>query len=202
MSISGNNYKIEGIKEIMFVNHEIEKDLFMSMSSDKVREFIEEKNLEESIRVFLLDKDYLKFPNIENIDISTTFKDKKFINLPLKKDKIKFIFWEELKETEATIDFDSCDINFEKNLKVGVEITSNLMFDEIQDYLDEYVFSDLDYKILVNGKSFGNNIESESFGITINKKLIISSGSNKTQAIDLKNEDELKIALEAFKKVI
>tara|TARA_Y100001978_G_scaffold85711_1_gene76775 strand:+ start:698 stop:991 length:294 start_codon:yes stop_codon:yes gene_type:complete len=97
MNISGSNFKIEGIKEIMFVNHEIDKDLFMSMSSDEISEFIEEKNLEESIRVFLLDKDYLKFPNIENIDISTTFKDKKFINLPLKKDKIKFIFWEELK---------------------------------------------------------------------------------------------------------
>ncbi len=202
MSISGSNYKIKGIKEIMFVNPEIEKDLFMSMSSDEVREFIEEKNLEESIRVFLLDKEYLKFPNIDNIDISTTFKDKKYINLPLKKDKIKFIFWEELKETEATIDFDSCDINLEKNLKIGVEITSNLMFDEIQDYLDEYVFSDLDYKILVNGKNFENNIESESFGITINKKLIISLGSNKTEAIDLENEDELKIAIEAFKKVI
>ena len=76
------------------------------------------------------------------------------------------------------------------------------MFDEIQDYLDEYVFSDLDYKILINGKIFENNIESESFGITINKKLIISLGSNKTEAIDLENEDELKIALEAFKKVI
>ena len=202
MSISGSNFKIEGIKEIMFVNHEIDKDLFMSMSSYEISEFIEEKNLEESIRVFLLDKDYLKFTNIENIDISTTFKDKKFINLPLKKDKIKFIFWEELKETEATIDFDSCDINLEKNLKIGVEITSNLMFDEIQDYLDEYVFSDLDYKILVNGKNFENNIESESFGITINKKLIISLGSNKTEAIDLENEDELKIAIEAFKKVI
>ena len=202
MSISGNNYKIEGIKEIMFVNHEIEKDLFMSMSSDKVREFIEEKNLEESIRVFLLDKEYLNFPNIDNIDIFTTFKDKKYINVPLKKDKIKFIFWEELKYTEATIYFDSYDINLEKNLKIGVEVTGNCMFDEIQDYLDEYVFSDLDYKILVNGKSFGNNIESESFGITINKKLIISFGSNKTEAIDLENEDELKIALEAFKKVI
>ena len=202
MSIFGSNFKIEGIKEIMFVNHEIDKDLFMSMSSDKVREFIEEKNLEESIRVFLLDKDYLKFPNIENIDISTTFKDKKFINLPLKKDKIKFIFWEELKDTEATIYFDSYDINLEKNLKIVVEVTGNCMFDEIQDYLDEYVFSDLDYKILVNGKNFENNIESESFGITINKKLIISFGSNRTEAIDLENEDELKIALEAFKKVI
>lgn len=202
MSISGSNYKIEGIKEIMFVNHEIEKDLFMSMSSDKVREFIEEKNLEESIRVFLLDKEYLKFPNIDNIDIFTTFKDKKYINVPLKKDKIKFIFWEELKDTEATIYFDSYDINLEKNLKIVVEVTGNCMFDEIQDYLDEYVFSDLDYKILVNGKNFENNIESESFGITINKKLIISFGSNKTEAIDLENEDELKIALEAFKKVI
>ena len=202
MSISGSNYKIEGIKEIMFVNHEIEKDLFMSMSSDKVREFIEEKNLEESIRVFLLDKEYLMFPNIDNIDIFTTFKDKKYINVPLKKDKIKFIFWEELKDTEATIYFDSYDINLEKNLKIVVEVTGNCMFDEIQDYLDEYVFSDLDYKILVNGKNFENNIESESFGITINKKLIISFGSNKTEAIDLENEDELKIALEAFKKVI
>ena len=95
MSISGSNFKIEGIKEIMFVNHEIDKDLFMSMSSDEISEFIEEKNLEESIRVFLLDKDYLKFPNIENIDISKTFKDKKYINLPLKKDKIKFTFLEE-----------------------------------------------------------------------------------------------------------
>ena len=202
MSISGSNYKIEGIKEIMFVNHEIEKDLFMSMSSDKVREFIEEKNLEESIRVFLLDKEYLNFPNIDNIDIFTTFKDKKYINVPLKKDKIKFIFWEELKDTEATIYFDSYDINLEKNLKIVVEVAGNCMFDEIQDYLDEYVFSDLDYKILVNGKNFENNIESESFGITINKKLIISFGSNKTEAIDLENEDELKIALEAFKKVI
>ena len=72
MSISGRNFKIEGIKEIMFVNHEIDKDLFMSMSSYEISEFIEEKNLEESIRVFLLDKDNLKFPYIENIDISTT----------------------------------------------------------------------------------------------------------------------------------
>ena len=76
------------------------------------------------------------------------------------------------------------------------------MFYEIQDYVDEYVFSDLDCKILVNGEEIDNYIESESFGMTINKKLIISSGTNITEDIDVEDEDELISAVEDFKAEI
>ena len=64
-----------------------------------------------------------------------------------------------------TIDLNNCDIDFDDSLKIELGIKSNLMFYEIQDYVDEYVFSDLDCKILVNGEEIDNYIESESFGI-------------------------------------
>ena len=201
MTIAEASLQIEGLKEIMFVNCEIEKDLFMSMSNDEIREFVDEKLLEESVRVFLLDEENLNFPSEENINISAAFTDD-YQNPPVEEDKIRLIFWEELDETKAAIDLNSCDIDFDDSLKIELGIKSNLMFYEIQDYVDEYVFSDLDCKILVNGEEIDNYIESESFGMTINKKLIISSGTNITEDIDLEDEDELISAVEDFKAEI
>jgi hypothetical protein len=201
MTIAEASLQIEGLKEIMFVNCEIEKDLFMSMSNDEIREFVDEKLLEESVRVFLLDEENLNFPSEENINISAAFTDD-YQNPPVEEDKIRLIFWEELDETRATIDLNNCDIDFDDSLKIELGIKSNLMFYEIQDYVDEYVFSDLDCKILVNGEEIDNYIESESFGMTINKKLIISSGKNITEDIDVEDEDELISAVEDFKAEI
>ena len=201
MAIAEASLQIEGLKEIMFVNCEIEKDIFMSMSNDEIREFVDEKLLEESVRVFLLDEENLNIPSEENINISAAFTDD-YQNPPVEEDKIRLIFWEELDETKATIDLNSCDIDFDDSLKIELGIKNNLMFYEIQDYVDEYVFSDLDCKILVNGEEIDNYIESESFGMTINKKLIISSGTNITEDIDVEDEDELISAVEDFKAEI
>ena len=201
MTIAEANLQIEGLKEIMFVNCEIEKDLFISMSNDEIREFVDEKLLEESVRVFLLDEENLNFPCEENINISAAFIDD-YQNPPVEEDKIRLIFWEELDETKATIDLNSCDIDLDDSLKIELGIKTNLMFYEIQDYVDEYVFSDLDCKILVNSEEIDNYIESESFGMTINKKLIISSGTNITEDIDVEDEDELVSAIEDFKAEI
>ena len=201
MTIAEASLQIEGLKEIMFVNCEIEKDLFMSMSNDEIREFVDEKLLEESVRVFLLDEENLNFPSEENINISAAITDD-HQNPPVQEEKIRLVFWEELLETRATIDLNSCDIDFDESLKIELGIKSNAMFYEIQDYVDEYVFSDLDCKILVNGEEIDNYIESESFGMTINKKLIISSGTNITEDIDVEDEDELISAVEDFKAEI
>ena len=198
MAITESNYKIEGIKEIMFVNCEIEKDLFMSMSNDEIKEFVDQKLSEESVRVFLLDEENLTISEEENIDISVIYEDD-YQNPPVEEDKIRLIFWEELNETNATIDFDGTDIDLGKNLNVELVLKSNVMFYEIQDYVDEYVFSDLDCIISVNGEKIESFIESESFGMTINKKLIISSGSDITEDIEIENEDELITAIEDFK---
>ena len=151
MTIKESKYKIEGIKEIMFVNYEIEKDLFMSMSNDEIREFVDEKLSEESIRVLLLDEENLTISDEANIDISVTYEDD-YQDPPVEEDKIRLIFWEELNETNATIDFDESDIDLGKSLKIELGLKSNVMFYEIQDYVDEYVFSDLDCKISVNGR--------------------------------------------------
>ena len=201
MTIAEASLQIEGLKEIMFVNCEIEKDLFMSMSNDEIREFVDEKLLEESVRVFLLDEENLNFPSEENINISAAISDD-HQNPPVQEEKIRLVFWEELLETRATIDLNSCDIDFDESLKIELGIKSNVMFYEIQDYVDEYVFSDLDCKILVNGEEIDNYIESGSFGMTINKKLIISSGTNITEDIDVEDEDELVRAIEDFKAEI
>ena len=201
MTIKESKYKIEGIKEIMFVNYEIEKDLFMSMSNDEIREFVDEKLSEESIRVLLLDEENLTISDEANIDISVTYEDD-YQDPPVEEDKIRLIFWEELNETNATIDFDESDIDLGKSLKIELGLKSNVMFYEIQDYVDEYVFSDLDCKISVNGGGIESAIESESFGMTINKKLIISSGSDITEDIDIEDEEELITAVEDFKAEI
>ena len=201
MTIAEASLQIEGLKEIMFVNCEIEKDLFMSMSNDEIREFVDEKLSEESIRVLLLDEENLTISDEANIDISVTYEDD-YQDPPVEEDKIRLIFWEELNETNATIDFDESDIDLGKSLKIELGLKSNVMFYEIQDYVDEYVFSDLDCKILVNGEEIDNYIESESFGMTINKKLIISSGTNITEDIDVEDEDELISAVEDFKAEI
>ena len=201
MTIKESKYKIEGIKEIMFVNCEIEKDLFMSMSNDEIREFVDEKLSEESIRVLLLDEENLTISDEANIDISVTYEDD-YQDPPVEEDKIRLIFWEELNETNATIDFDESDIDLGKSLKIELGLKSNVMFYEIQDYVDEYVFSDLDCKISVNGGGIESAIESESFGMTINKKLIISSGSDITEDIDIEDEEELITAIEDFKAEI
>ena len=201
MTIAEASLQIEGLKEIMFVNCEIEKDLFMSMSNDEIREFVDEKLLEESVRVFLLDEENLNFLGEENINISAAFTDD-YQNPTVEEDKIRLIFWEELDETRATIDLNNCDIDFDDSLKIELGIKSNLMFYEIQDYVDEYVFSDLDCEILVNGEKIDTYIESESFGMTIKKNLIISSGTNTTGDIYLEDEDELTSALEEFKAEI
>ena len=201
MTITESKYKIEGIKEIMFVNCEIEKDLFMSMSNDEIREFVDEKLSEESIRVLLLDEENLTISDEANIDISVTYEDD-YQDPPVEEDKIRLIFWEELNETNATINFDESDIDLGKSLKIELGLKSNVMFYEIQDYVDEYVFSDLDCKISVNGGGIESAIESESFGMTINKKLIISSGSDITEDIDIEDEEELITAVEDFKAEI
>ena len=201
MTIAEASLQIEGLKEIMFVNCEIEKDLFMSMSNDEIREFVDEKLSEESIRVLLLDEENLIISNEANIDISVTYEDD-YQDPPVEEDKIRLIFWEELNETNATIDFDESDIDLGKSLKIELGLKSNVMFYEIQDYVDEYVFSDLDCKISVNGGGIESAIESESFGMTINKKLIISSGSDITEDIDIEDEEELITAIEDFKAEI
>ena len=201
MTIAEASLQIEGLKEIMFVNCEIEKDLFMSMSNDEIREFVDEKLSEESIRVLLLDEENLTISDEANIDISVTYEDD-YQDPPVEEDKIRLIFWEELNETNATIDFDESDIDLGKSLKIELGLKSNVMFYEIQDYVDEYVFSDLDCKISVNGGEIESSIESESFGMTINKKLIISSGSDITEDIDIEDEEELITAVEDFKAEI
>ena len=201
MTIAEASLQIEGLKEIMFVNCEIEKDLFMSMSNDEIREFVDEKLSEESIRVLLLDEENLTISDEANIDISVTYEDD-YKDPPVEEDKIRLIFWEELNETNATIDFDESDIDLGKSLKIELGLKSNVMFYEIQDYVDEYVFSDLDCIISVNGEKIESFIESESFGMTINKKLIISSGSDITEDIDIEDEEELITAVEDFKAEI
>ena len=109
MNAAESNLQIEGLKEIMFVNCEIEKDLFMSMSDDEIREFVDEKLLEESVRGFILDNDELEekyLSNEENINISAAFT----VDVDpqeIEKDKIRLFFWEELHETRATINFNS-----------------------------------------------------------------------------------------------
>ena len=52
------------------------------------------------------------------------------------------------------------------------------------------------------GGGIESDIESESFGMTINKKLIISSGSDITEDIDIEDEEELITAIEDFKAEI
>ena len=73
----------------------------MSMSNDEIREFVDEKLLEESVEFFCVKENQSK----QKILIFQRLTQ--LIIVSIEEDKIRLVFWEELLETRATIDLNS-----------------------------------------------------------------------------------------------
>ena len=189
-----SSYQVNGIREIMFANCLIEKKDFINMSVEEIKELIDEKLLEESFQVFILEEDNFDLTGKNEIQSSIEFKED--VNPPgIDNENIRLIFWEELKETDITIDLEGNIDN------IQLAINGNNLFDDIQDTYEAYVFTD--YSTTSNGKELQTDLNSESYGQEIRKGLFLSQGANlSTTEINLNDYDELSEEISEFKEQI
>ena len=199
--IEDNKYQIKGIREMMYGEICLKRDIFMDIDNLAIRELIEEDLINNSIRVFLLNQNGFIFSNKKDIITSINYDDKDE-GLDPEEGDLKLIYWEELSNSEVSIELADEDFN-KDNATFEIEISSNPSLCEIKDCFDEYIFSDSDYSILINKELMDYRFESQSYGISSSRKLIISLGPNFcTTEINLDDENELSSEIEEFKEQI
>ena len=197
--IESNTYQIEGIREMMYGEIYLKKDIFMDIDNLTINELIEENLINNSIRVFLLSQNGYRFSYKKNFITSINYDDKDESVEP-EEGYLKLIYWEELSHSEVSINFADEDFNLD-NINVEIKISSNPSLCEMRDCFDEYIFTDSDYSLLINRELVDYRFESQSNGIPLSRKLIISSGPNFcTNEINLNDENELSSEIEEFKE--
>ena len=199
--IEYNKYQIKGIREMMYGEICLKKDIFMDIDNLAISELIEENLINNSIRVFLLSQDGFIFSKKKDIITSINYDDKDESVDP-EEGYLKLIYWEELSNSEVSIELADEDFN-KDNATFEIKISSNPSLCEMKDCFDEYIFTDLDYSILINKELMDYRFESQSNGMPSNRKLIISLGPNFcTTEINLDDENELSSEIEEFKEQI
>ena len=199
--IEDNKYQIKGIREMMYGEICLKRDIFMDIDNLAISELIEEDLINNSIRVFLLNQNGFIFSNKKDIITSINYDDTDEGVDPEEGD-LKLIYWEELGNSDVSIELADEDFN-KDNATFEIKILSNPSLCEIKDSFDEYIFTDSDYSILINKELMDYRFESQSYGMPSSRKLIISLGPNFcTTEINLDDENELSSEIEEFKEQI
>ena len=104
-------YNIHGVSEMMLHHCSINKKDFLEMSTQDLKEFINEKIIEESSQIFVLTEKIadtgmeLEFKIGYNNEIPSKVEYSKKNQLPtIEEDKIRLVFWEMLEDSNITID--------------------------------------------------------------------------------------------------
>ena len=199
--IEYNKYQIKGIREMMYGEICLKRDIFMDIDNLAISELIEEDLINNSIRVFLLNQNGFIFSNKKDIITSINYDDTDEGIDPEEGD-LKLIYWEELGNSEVSIELADEDFN-KDNATFEIKILNNPSLCEMKDSFDEYIFTDSDYSILINKELMDYRFESQSYGMSSSRKLIISLGPNFcTTEINLDDENELSSEIEEFKEQI
>ena len=200
-NIEYNKYQIKGIREMMYGEICLKKDIFMDIDNLDISELIEENLINNSIRVFLLSQNGFIFSNKKDIITSINYDDKDE-GVDPEEGYLKLIYWEELGNSEVSIDLADEDFN-KDNATFEIKISSNPSLCEMKDCFDEYIFTDSDYSIFINKELMDYRFESQSYGMPSSRKLIISLGPNFcTTEINLDDQNELSSEIEEFKEQI
>ena len=199
--IEYNKYQIKGIREMMYGEICLKRDIFMDIDNLAISELIEEDLINNSIRVFLLNQNGFIFSNKKDIITSINYDDTDEGVDPEEGD-LKLIYWEELGNSDVSIELADEDFN-KDNATFEIKISSNPSLCEMKDCFDEYIFTDSDYSILINKELMDYRFESQSYGLPSSRKLIISLGPNFcTTEINLDDQNELSSEIEEFKEQI
>ena len=199
--IEYNTYQIKGIREMMYGEICLKRDIFMDIDNLAISELIEEDLINNSIRVFLLNQNGFIFSNKKDIITSINYDDTDEGIDPEEGD-LKLIYWEELGNSDVSIELADEDFN-KDNATFEIKILSNPSLCEMKDSFDEYIFTDSDYSILINKELMDYRFESQSYGMPSSRKLIISLGPNFcTTEINLDDENELSSEIEEFKEQV
>ena len=192
------NYKLDkNTREMMYCDVLMDKDDFKSMNHEELMDFIDQKLLEESYRLFLVHKICFE---IEEADIKTTFKyiedDKGNDSIP--QDKIRLQFCEELDESNVDIDLpkgiDNLEFSIKGNATLEKFLNNTMTLPE-----KWYLFTDDSYSFSSSSSKVDAYINSESFGSVWRKYLLIESNTYK-KCIDLV-DDNLADLTKEFKSI-
>lgn len=183
------NYRINGISELMLFHCILNKTELTGMTPDSLKQIIDQKLLDESDQVFLLDKDNFSFIGEKQVASSIQYTERD--HLPeIEKDYIRLVFWEEFGGANVNIDIP------ENIDEVSLVIDGNTF-----GCMDDWGFETFaDYSFIAAGKELDIYFNSESYGEQKDKVVYLINSSGNCESIrDLDCNDNFKDELlEAF----
>ena len=187
------NYEVKGIKEIMLCQFSIEKTELYSMDPSELKELINNKILEESEQVFVVDKNKFTISDYKGaVEVEYDIHPP---DEPVEDNHVRLVCWEEL-----------------EGAKVNIEIPNRLdslnliLQGSTYGCMDDWGFDTFQYcDLKTPDEEYYPFFESESFGEQEDKVLyFIDSNGNCESIRDLDNnediESEFSEIIEALKK--
>ena len=195
MNHHSSNYKINGMREVMYCQCITTEDKFQSMTDHDVKEFVDENLINKSHRLLVLEKNHFSLEGETKIECLVNYNpwDYEGDLLP-QRGEIYLRFFEELTESEVDIDIENNLNNLEliingsgpnELLKWHFETHIDEMGEEVADV---HVFADNEYSFFANSKELNLQINSQSYGQVKKKKLDIYGWMGEVN-IDLINDD-------------
>ena len=195
MNHHSSNYKINGIRELMYVQCITTEDKFQSMTDHDIKEFVDENLINKSHRLLVLEKNHFSLEGETKIECLVNYNPWDYEgDPPPQRGEIYLRFFEELTESEVDIDIENNLNNLEliingsgpnELLKWHFETHIDEMGEEVADV---HVFADNEYSFFSNSKELNLQINSQSYGQVKKKKLDIYGWMGEVN-IDLINDD-------------
>ena len=196
--------KVKGIKELMFYQHEIDKEEFLKIKSDQLRELVDSKLHDESTLIFNAERPVVdggmgsfEFCIEGDKKINTSINcDEDISNKVIDKNKVQLTFFERL---------ENHNISIETHDKVKT-IVLNVNIDTLGclDTLGNKTF--YDYSFTIDGEKNNISFESESYGSVDEKVLFVISSEGLIGSINqfgpFLDKDEFELQLINVKKTI
>lgn len=183
-------YNIDGVSEMMLHHCVLNKKDFFNMSAQELKEFINEKIIEESFQIFVLTESFvdgamkLEFKIGDGIEILSKVEYSEKNQLPaIQEDQIRLVFWEMLEDSNIEVDIPDNikEITFkvEGNTYGCMDEWGNMAFEK--------------YSFISKNKDLEIFFESESSG-NVKEKIVYflnSKGNCESISINENFEDEL-----------
>ena len=186
------SYELKGFKEIMLCDCIINKRKLINMSPNSLKEMMSQKLLDESVQVFILNRDDFGFMGEKQIKSSIQYTERDHLK-EIEKDSVRLVFWEELEKASVSLDIP------EKINEINLVVDGNTF--GCMDNWGHETFTD--YSFISDGKEIEINLISESYGKSIDKVVCLINCSGKAEFIrnlDF-NDDFSDELLEAFNEL-
>ena len=171
-SDEGQVFKVFGLKELMLYETVIEEKRLIEMDAVELKTMIDDKLLNESFQVFLINRDEFELSGKRKIEVSIKFNERD--HMPqIEPGHIRLVFWEEL-----------ADANVQVQIPAGIDdlrlVVDGNTFGCMDDWGNE-TFTE--YSLVSKEKELDIYFESESFGEQADKVVYLIKSDSESESI-------------------